>query len=167
MLSHVFATPWTIQSTLCNRMDYTVHGILQARILEWVTVSFSRGPSKPRDQTQVSHTAGIFFTSWAMEGSPRKLEWVAYPFSSVSSWPRNWTGVSCIAGGFLPAELPEKSALFLRFFFFSFLLLTKQEILLGRSAQVESSRVSKLTRTALPCPRFHGDKISFQVVFGH
>ena len=36
-------------------MDYTVHGVLQARILEWVVFSFSRGSSQPRDQTQVSH----------------------------------------------------------------------------------------------------------------
>ena len=46
-------------------MDYTVHGILQARILEWVDFPFSRGSSQPRDQTQVSHIAGRFFTSWA------------------------------------------------------------------------------------------------------
>ena len=44
--------------------DYTVHGILQARILEWVAFSFSRGSSQPRDWTQVSHIAGRFFTSW-------------------------------------------------------------------------------------------------------
>ena len=43
-------------------MDYTVHGILQARILEWVAVPFSRGPSKPRDRTQVSRIVGGFFT---------------------------------------------------------------------------------------------------------
>ena len=40
--------------TLCNPMDYTVHGILQARILEWVAFSFSRGSSQPRVSTQVS-----------------------------------------------------------------------------------------------------------------
>ena len=40
--------------TLCDPVDYTVHGILQARILEWVTFFFSRASSKPRDQTQVS-----------------------------------------------------------------------------------------------------------------
>ena len=40
--------------TLCDPMDYTVHGILQARILEWVAFSFSRGSSQPKDQTQVS-----------------------------------------------------------------------------------------------------------------
>ena len=44
---------------------YTAHRILQARILEWVAVPFSRGPSQPRIQTQVSRTAGGFFTSWA------------------------------------------------------------------------------------------------------
>ena len=43
----------------------TVQGILQARILEWVAFPFSRGSSQPRDQTQVSHIAGGFFTSWA------------------------------------------------------------------------------------------------------
>ena len=48
---------------LCNPMDYTVHGILQARILEWAGVPFSRGSSQPRDQTQVSRIAGGFFTS--------------------------------------------------------------------------------------------------------
>ena len=46
-------------------MDYIVHGILQARILEWVVFPFSRGSSQPRDQTQVSYIAGRFFTSWA------------------------------------------------------------------------------------------------------
>ena len=49
--------------TLCKLMDYTVHGILQARILEWVGFSFSRGSSQPRNQTQVSCIAGGFFTS--------------------------------------------------------------------------------------------------------
>ena len=43
----------------------SVHGILQARKLEWVAISFSRGPSQPRDQTQVSHLADKFFTVWA------------------------------------------------------------------------------------------------------
>ena len=49
--------------TLCDPMDYTVHGMLQARILEWVAVSSSRGSSQPRHQTQVSRIAGRFFTS--------------------------------------------------------------------------------------------------------
>ena len=48
---------------LCDPIIYTVHGILQARILEWVAFPFSRGSSQPRDQTQVSHIAGGFSTS--------------------------------------------------------------------------------------------------------
>ena len=51
--------------TLWDPMDYTVHGILLARILEWVAFPFSRGSSQPRDQIQVSCIAGGFFTSWA------------------------------------------------------------------------------------------------------
>ena len=55
---------------LCNPMDCSfpgswVHGILQAKILECVAISFSRGSLKPRDQTQVSCIAGRFFTIWA------------------------------------------------------------------------------------------------------
>ena len=49
--------------TLFDPMDYTVHGILQARILEWVAVPFSKGSSQLRDWTQVSHIAGRFLTS--------------------------------------------------------------------------------------------------------
>ena len=49
--------------TLCDPVDYTVHGILQARILEWVAFPFSRGSSLLRDRTQVSRIAGRFFTS--------------------------------------------------------------------------------------------------------
>ena len=56
--------------TLCDPMDcsppgFSVHGILQARVLEWVAISFSRGSSKPRDRTQVSHIAGRRFNLWA------------------------------------------------------------------------------------------------------
>ena len=53
--------------TLCTPMDCrlpgsSVHGILQARILEWVAMPFSKGSSQPKDRTQVSHIAGGFFT---------------------------------------------------------------------------------------------------------
>ena len=49
--------------TLWDTMDYSLlgsslHGILQARILEWVAISFSRGASQPRDRTRVSRIAG-------------------------------------------------------------------------------------------------------------
>ena len=51
-----------VVSDSCDLMDYTVHGILQARILEWVAIPVTRGSSEPRDGTQVSCIAGRFFT---------------------------------------------------------------------------------------------------------
>ena len=53
-------------------MDYTVHGILQARILEWVAMPSSKGSSQPRDQTQVSGIAAGFFTIWASREAIRE-----------------------------------------------------------------------------------------------
>ena len=58
--------------TICDPMDSSppgssVHGILQARILEWVAISFCRGPSWPRDWTWVFCIAGRFFTVWTIE----------------------------------------------------------------------------------------------------
>ena len=50
----------------CSLPGSSVHGILQARIPEWVAISFSRGSSQPRNQTRVSCIAGRFFTNWAM-----------------------------------------------------------------------------------------------------
>ena len=70
-------------------MDYTIHRILQARILEWVAVSFSRGSSQTRDQTQVSRIAGGFFTRWATREAPSTEYSVQFSCSVVSDsfWP--------------------------------------------------------------------------------
>ena len=62
-LEKVKVTQWC--PTVCDPMDFTVHVILQVRILEWVAIPFSRGSSQPRDQTQVSCVADRFFTIWA------------------------------------------------------------------------------------------------------
>ena len=64
--------------TLCNPMDYSppcssIHGILQARILEWVAISFSRESSWPRDRTQVSCIAGRCFNLWATREAPKTM----------------------------------------------------------------------------------------------
>ena len=61
----------SVVSNSCNPTDRSppassVHGILQATILEWVTLPFSKRFSQPRDRTQVSHIAGRFFTIWAI-----------------------------------------------------------------------------------------------------
>ena len=89
-----------------------VHGILQARILEWLAFLFYRGffPTKKLNLGLLRCRRILYQLS--LEGSPKILEWIAYPFSSRASQPiaypfssrasqpRNWTGVSCIAGRF-------------------------------------------------------------------
>ena len=71
--------------TLFHPMSCTVHGILQARILEWVAFPFSRGSSQPRDQTQVSHIADGFFTSWATREAQE--HWSGEPIPSPEDLP--------------------------------------------------------------------------------
>ena len=68
---------WVPQSclTLCDPIDCSlqgssVHGIFQARVLDWVVTSFSRGSSRPRDRTWASHIAGRCFTIWATREAP-------------------------------------------------------------------------------------------------
>ena len=61
--------------TLCDPMDHVVHGILQARILEWVAIPISRWFYQPRDWTQVSLIAGGFFTSWAIREAITFWRW--------------------------------------------------------------------------------------------
>ena len=84
----------------CDPMGYTIHGILQARILEWVAFRFSRRSSQPQGSNPGLPRCRWILYQLRHKGSPRILEWVAYPFSRGSSRPRNWAGVSCVAGGF-------------------------------------------------------------------
>ena len=121
----------SVVSDSCDPMDWSppgssVLGIFQARILEWIAISFSRGSFRPRNWAQVPCIAGTFFTDWAMreahmsaqscptlcdpmDCSPpgssvhgmllaRILEWVAIPFSRGSFRPRNQTQISYTAG---------------------------------------------------------------------
>ena len=73
----LFATPWTIAYHVPLPM-----GILQARILEWVAISFSRGSSQPRDRTPVSCIAGRRFTLWAT----REALWKFLLYSKVTQF---------------------------------------------------------------------------------
>ena len=56
---------WLLLPMDCSSPGFSVHGISQARILEWVVIPFSRGSSQPRDQAWVSCIAGRFLTIWA------------------------------------------------------------------------------------------------------
>ena len=113
--------------TLCNPVDYclpgsSVHGISQARLLEWVAISFSRRSSWPRDQTQVSYTAGGLLhcrqiLSWVSHQrgvlshfshvQPYAIRWIARsPQASLSmEFPRQeyWSGLPCPS----PEDLPD------------------------------------------------------------
>ena len=80
--------------TLYDPMDYTAHGILQARVLEWVAFPFSRGSSQPRDRIQVSHIAGGFFTDWT---------------TSLVPWPGVEPELPVLEGKVLTAGSPGKS----------------------------------------------------------
>ena len=65
---------------LCDPMDCSlscssIHGIFQARVLKWIAISFSRGPSWPRNRTRVSHIAGRYFTIWATREAVQKFMW--------------------------------------------------------------------------------------------
>ena len=69
----------------CSPQGSSVHEILQARILEWVAIPFSRGSSRPRDWTQVSCIAGRFFTTWTTK--PRKPNCAAANYKEISDKP--------------------------------------------------------------------------------
>ena len=74
---------------LCDPMDYTVHGIFQARILEWIAFPFSRRSSQPRDWTQVSCIAGRFWaTREAYTYTPSLLGFLALQVTIV-----HWVGL--------------------------------------------------------------------------
>ena len=91
--------------TDCSPLGSSVHRILQARILEWVAVSYSSGSSWPRDRTRVSRIAFGFFTIWAtmQEGTALNPRW-AHPIGlSYNSWPSGWVV------GKVPASLGSNS----------------------------------------------------------
>ena len=91
--------------TLCNTMNCTlpcssVHGTLQARILEWVAIPFSRGSSQPKNQTQVSCIVGRFFTIWVTRGEHGhcRSHWLRWGRTAVG-WAFNPIWLVFLQGG--------------------------------------------------------------------
>ena len=85
-----------------------LHGILQARILQWVAFSFSRGSSQPRDWIQVSHIAGGFFTSWATREAQEYWSGQPIRFPVDLPDPGIEPGSPALQANSLPAELQGK-----------------------------------------------------------
>ena len=69
----------------CSLPDSSVHGILQARILEWIAIPFSRGSSEPRDQTWISCIVGRLFTVWAIREAPMPTWYFIWAYEVVVS----------------------------------------------------------------------------------
>ena len=169
---------WKWKSLNCVQLfvtpNYTVHGILQTRILEWVAFPFSRGIFPTQELNPgLLHCRQILY-QLSHKGNQGILEWVACPFSSGSSWPRKWTGISCIAGGFF-TNWATKEALCLlhivsvkHFSFYLFFLPSLPPLLftfsnlqksknyfqlqISRSVVSDSLRPHELQHARPPCP---------------
>ena len=97
--------------TLCNSMDHTVNVILQARILEWVAFPFFRGYSQPRDQTQVSHIARRFLTSWATGEAQDNWSGQPIPFPEDHLDPGIKLGSPALQADSLQTEIKDNKSL--------------------------------------------------------
>ena len=86
----------------CSPPGSSLHGISQARILEWVAIPFSRGSSRPRDWTMVSCIAGTFFTVWvtmeALQEAWNQKVWHLQPCSSFSELFGYWSSPGLLLG---------------------------------------------------------------------
>ena len=101
-----YTFPWSEVKSLshvrlCNPMDCSpsgssVHGILQARILEWVAISFSRGFSQPKDRTQISRIAGRRFNLWATKEARVFFFFLIFPCFTTKMWLVYRNCVSCL-----------------------------------------------------------------------
>ena len=78
---------WLCDPMDCGLLGSSVHGILQARILEWVAIPFSRGSSRHRDQIWVSCTTGSFFTNLPSKEAQSTHESQSHSVMSSSLWP--------------------------------------------------------------------------------
>ena len=74
----------------CSLPGSSVHGIFQARVLEWIAISFSRGSSRPRDWTQVSCIIGRRFTLWATREAPSFIYTYTPNLSPTRWWLQQW-----------------------------------------------------------------------------
>ena len=90
--------------TLCDPMDFTFHGILQARILAGVAFPYFKGFSQARDRTQISRIVGRFFTSWATRAAQEYCS--GYPIPSPADVPE--PGIKSVSSALQADSLPTE-----------------------------------------------------------
>ena len=112
MLYSEWVSEWSrsLCQTLCDPMDCSLpgsslHGILQARVLEWVAISFSTGSSQPRVQTQVSCIPGRRFNLWATRRSLLIIFFILLLFTQ--SCPTLCNPMDCSMPGFLSFTISQ------------------------------------------------------------
>ena len=100
----------------------SVHGILQARILEWIAISFSRGSSWSRDRTQVSCIAGRRFTLWATREAQHADRWlnIEGDNAAMGQWVFSRKGVQRRIPAFIH-EVTVMTEVYLVFYYRSFM----------------------------------------------
>ena len=129
----------------CSPPGSSVHELLQARILEWAAIFFSRGFSQPRDQTQVSCTAGRFFTGCVTRETPYLL-FITYISEIIIKWTCMNSSANLLTGTLLPLKklpfrhLPTLSSSYNPLVQFSC------------SVMSDSLQSHGLQYTSLPCP---------------
>ena len=84
------------EPTVCSPPGSSVQGILQARILEWVAIPFSRSSPWPKDRTWVSCIAGGFFTTWTTREAQMNIVWKYKPHLLPSTFHQNHSALQHI-----------------------------------------------------------------------
>ena len=134
--------------TLCNPTDCSppgssVHGISQARILEWVAMPSSKGSSWPRDQTRVPCIVGRFLIVWATRETPQKV----WRFLKSSQWRRSFKGKQKSQN---PKELIQR---------FDYANIKKKKICMANTSMGKVTKTNDRPRTNI-CNTYHKGLIS-------
>ena len=114
----------------CSLPGFYVHGILQARMLEWVAISFSSRSSLSRDQTQVSCITGGFFTLYAIREAHLPPHWPLYPTACSTL---------CLNKNMHVKSTISKAKLFILYFFSSFAF----PISVNNTSSIFSSQITR------------------------
>ena len=133
----------------CSPPGFSVHGILQARILKWVAISYSRGSSQPRDQTRVSCITGRFFTVWTTREAPG----IIYINFNILAWILH--GIYSFFTTFLTFQIGKKVGK--GFILSSCLFNLYAEYIMQNARLDEAQSGIKISRRNINYPRYADD----------